>query len=780
VKKAKGSIRSKILWLTVASCFILSAILLLMMVYSINKVSQSANTIVTDSMLKQVQSSVKNSVQVLVSNSQAQYNKEKGAMDEQTLINKVLDNIRNTKYSTSGYYFVYTYDGIRLVAPENKAQEGKNLFDLTDAAGGKPVQEFIKQSKAGGGFVEYMWLNPTSNTNEQKLSYVSPLKLGDTEIIVGTGTYLPMIEEAKAQVNSSIKGQVQTLLTMIIPAIVLITVLILIFSILFYSKSIINPIKEMKKTADKLALGEIDFNIHHNSKDEIGDLVNSFKVVADNIQQQAAAAQSIANGNMDVTISARSEKDLLSISMLSVMHTLNSLSGEFDMLIQASEKGDFKVRGNLTQFKGQYAVMLSGVNSILDEVATAFDQVEAASKVADKKSDYQEAEVKKLVTNLARLANGELACDMEVAPGDEDTRELRELYESISSNLHHSVDTIKSYVDEISYSLGEMADGNLQISITNEYMGEFVALKDSINAITKSLNEILMEIHTSANQVASGTSQVSDGAQALSQGATEQASAIEQLTVSIGQIAGQTKQNALNAGQASGLSATALDNALTGNRHMQEMLTSMQDINDASANISKIIKVIDDIAFQTNLLALNAAVEAARAGQYGKGFAVVAEEVRSLAARSANAAKETTELIEGTVRKVDAGTKIARDTAEALGSIMGGIQHTTELVKDIAAASNEQATAVEQISRGIDQVAQVVQTTSATAEESAATSEELSGQAEYLKEMVGRFTLQGNVQSASMLHSAGAARPIASAKPNKPQILLNGNGFLKR
>ena len=487
-------------------------------------------------------------------------------------------------------------------------------------------------------------------------------------------------------------------------------ILLLVFVGFFVSKVITKPLKKLVEVSNTLADGDVDISIESSSKDEIGELTDSFSKMIDNIKHQANVAEKIAKGDLNVNTKPKSEKDILSNSMLLVADTLSNLVKETEMLTSSAIEGNLSTRGNIEKFSGVYKEVIEGVNNTLDAV---LEPVEEASEVLKKLSEGS------LKVYVRGNYKGEHAI--------------------IKNSLNKTVKILSDYINEITYVLTELSKGNLNISITGDYKGEFVKIKDSLNLIVESFNTILHEINVAAEQVALGAKQVSETSMSLSEGTTEQASSIEEVSSFMGEVSEQTKQNAVSANQANELALTAKNTAVEGNEKMSEMLQAMNEINEASGNISKIIKVIDEIAFQTNILALNAAVEAARAGQYGKGFAVVAEEVRNLAGKSSDAAKETSALIAGSIEKVDSGTKIANKTAEALDRIVEDIDEVFNYAKNIAESSNQQATAISQINESINQVSQVIQTNSAISQEAAAASEELSSHAQVMKELVERF-----------------------------------------
>lgn len=302
--------------------------------------------------------------------------------------------------------------------------------------------------------------------------------------------------------------------------------------------------------------------------------------------------------------------------------------------------------------------------------------------------------------------------------------------------------SLNSVIHDVTANLDRMERGDFRIRVNAEYSGSFQSIKKSIYGISKRLGSTLSHINESSEQVSGSSSHVSAGAQQLSQGTVEQASSLEQLAHFIADVSSQIEQNSDNAKAASNQAEQTAEELAVGQENMQKMLKAMGDINNSSSEIGKIIKTIEDIAFQTNILALNAAVEAARAGEAGKGFAVVADEVRNLAGKSSEASKDTTELIENSIRSVKEGTDIANETANSLNLIAESSEKSAQLLKQISAASQTQAESVTQIREGVEQISSVVQSSAATAQESAASSEELSGQAQLLKELVSGFQFE--------------------------------------
>ena len=542
----------------------------------------------------------------------------------------------------------------------------------------------------------------------------------------------------------------------------------------------ISPINNLVKMVEDVSSGNININTNKDSisKDEMGDLtlniyklIGTIKTINDDVMEYAyqqdevgdyefkmnadkyegafkelvegitkvpkgaedegrlalEALTAISKGEFDIKMKQLPGKRIKTNETINmVQNTLKGLTSDLNIIINAATvKGDLSLDLDENKYEGGWRTIVKGLNDIVDAVdeplrliLIAIDEMKVGN------FDLEDIDNKIINEGL-----------------DPKSQSYNGVFRDIIIGFDDTIGTVASYVSDISAALASLSSGDLTTTITRDFVGDFAAVKDSLNNITFTLNKTMSEISTAADQVLSGATQISTSANDLANGVSEQASSIEELNASIDLINQQTKQNADNATEATALSGKSAQYAGDGNEAMKQMLEAMLGIKESSSNISKINKTIQDIAFQTNLLALNAAVEAARAGEHGKGFAVVAEEVRSLAGRSQEAATETTGLVEDSISRVDLGSGIAESTADALNNIVTSADEVLHIINGISLASRDQADAIGQIVNGLNQISSVVQSNSAVSEETAAAAEELNSQAIILQELVSYFKL---------------------------------------
>ena len=473
---------------------------------------------------------------------------------------------------------------------------------------------------------------------------------------------------------------------------------------------------------------QVDESKYQNSFKEMIGLVNNLaKTVTVDIESIIDMLKQVGNGNFNNKIDFdkwAGEWKIVPSALDELVTNIKSVSTEVNsMIVSVAEKGDLSFKIQADSYKGDWRGIMEGLNSIADAVNKPLQVMNLA---------------------LIEMSNGNVdLADIErkiIAKGH---RVEKELYSGIFYDcivaLKVSFTTMQSYVDEIAEKMLLMSQGDLSVSIGSEYLGSFASIKNSFNTISSTLRKAMGEISAASRYVLEGATKITSSAMDLADGSSTQAASLEELNTSVELIKMQTQEFAKNASEANTLSLKSSTNAKEGNTAMKEMVGAMMQIKESSGNISKIIKVIQDIAFQTNLLALNAAVEAARAGEHGRGFAVVAEEVRNLAARSQGAAGETTTLINDSITRVDSGAEIAGITSDSLDTIVAGTDEVLSLIHNITTAATDQADMIAQISQTLLHTANTVQDNSKFAHESAATAEELNSQSEMLQKLVSYF-----------------------------------------
>ena len=533
--------------------------------------------------------------------------------------------------------------------------------------------------------------------------------------------------------------------------------------------SVSRPINKIVQILRDVSSGNLNVNIDKTniSKNEIGimtqDVYNLVGVVRNMVNDiDEFTHETIVNGNLDM----RLDSDKYHGSFKRMMDKLNEfeeLSNDdllaFVDLMDNVGRGNFDIK--IKKFPGQRAIMNEKADRLIVNLKNVLAEINRMVNAAavlgnlhyrideskyegswreimwglDEIAESVDKPVVEIRDVISKLAQGDFSLTV--------TGDYAGDFLQIKNAVNTMIEILSIYIHEINDDLAAISKGDLTTVITREYVGEFALIKESLNIISDTLRKTVADIATASEQVLSGAKQIATSASELANGAQEQASSVEELQATIEVIKQQTRQNADSASEASGLSNLSTDNAKEGNESMKEMLAAMEQIRESSKDISKIIRDIEGIAFQTNLLALNASVESARAGEHGRGFSVVAEEVRNLAGRSQISASETTGLIETSIQRVESGVSIAESTSQSLDTIVKNAAEVSSLISKISTSSNEQAEAIAQINEGLIQISNVTQSNSAVSQQTAAASQELNSQAEVLKSLIMHFKVKG-------------------------------------
>ncbi|MDI9237440.1 methyl-accepting chemotaxis protein [Lysobacter sp. LF1] len=619
-----------------------------------------------------------------------------------------------------------------LMHPHQTNLNGKDLTDFVSADKKRIFVEMVKTARAGGGFVDYQWPKPGVEGPVLKISYVALQPRWGW--VIGSGEYTDDI----AARNWRFAGMLLSAALIALAAVVLLCVMI--------SRSIAASVRRATQAAQAMADGDFSQDIHSEQRDEIGQMLQALERMRSRLDDYALAQGEMARRHDEGQISFRIDESAFPGAYGRMAHETNALvASHIDAIQRALAIMERYAVGDLSQDMDR----LPGEKAVLTRT---MDSVKGNLRAIN-------AEIQRLA---ASAADGDFAARGEAERFQHDFRIMVE-------TLNRLMATADDNLSALSSLLQGVARGDLEQRMQGEYRGVFARMSHDANETVDRLAQIVSQIREGSDAIGSAAGEIAAGNNDLSQRTEQQAASLEETASSMEELTSTVRANADNARQANQLAQTAAGVAGEGGAVVARVVRTMDAISDSSRRISEIIGVIDGIAFQTNILALNAAVEAARAGEQGRGFAVVAAEVRSLAQRSANAAKEIKQLITDSVVEVQQGTQLVGHAGRTMEEIVTSVKKVTDVIADISAASLEQSAGIEQINNAITQMDEGTQQNAALVEEASAAARSLEQQAEQLVRTVAVFRLAHGAPIAPAADVVVLpAKPVRSPSPTRP------------
>ncbi|MBO1748252.1 methyl-accepting chemotaxis protein [Stenotrophomonas indicatrix] len=655
-----------------------------------------------------------------------------GELTEPAARQAALDALARMRADSDTYYYsVYDTNYRVLMHPFRKDLIGKDMKDFRSEDGVQLFHDLVEEARKGGGVVSYKWAKANSEGLYDKASYAGLFKPWNW--VVSSGVYMDDVQQ-QALVFTAIMTLAGGMLVLIVLALSWVI-----------GNRIARPLKQATAVAEGIAGGKLDSHIGPQPHDETGRLLEAMS----RMQQQLHAV----------------------------------ISGQREMA-RRHDGGELSYRIDASSFPGEYGLMVQETNTLVgSHVQTLHDVLHVVQQyaVGDLSSDIARypgekaamtTTVDTVKANLGRI-NAEIKqLASAAAAGDfsqrGDAQRFDHDFRTMLENLNAMMAVSDDNLGKLSQLLSSIADGDLTARMHGDYQGVFARMRDDANATVSQLTQIVGQIQASASSITLSAGEIASGNSDLSRRTEQQAANLEETAASMEELTSTVRQNAEHARQANQLAIGAHGVASQGGEVVGQVVTTMSAIEASSKKIAEIISVIDGIAFQTNILALNAAVEAARAGEQGRGFAVVASEVRTLAQRSAAAAKEIKGLIDDSVGKVNDGSALVHKAGATMGEIVASVQRVTDIMAEISAASQEQSAGIEQVNQTVVQMDETTQQNAALVEEATAAARAMEDQAAQLADAVAIFRLDNQVAVAVKAVTAKVAPAPASAAPSRP------------